>query len=285
MKRDRLSLPLAAAVALFGASCSSSPGGGASGSASGGKGGATSTGGHAGGASTDACGGATGFNACGSEVTGAWTVASSCLAFSGERNIEAISLGCVTASVTGTVQVSGSWVANANGTYTDQTTTTGEEKLSLAPKCLNVSGTTTDCESLPGTIQALGYAKVTCASAAGGGCSCVGTINQRGGIGLLSSDPATNGDFQTSNGVIATGQDTFTQQPFQFSYCAGNGKMTWTPKVTNPTTVTGSIVFQKGSVVGTGGTGGATASGGRAGGGGSTATGGAGGAGGHAPGG
>ncbi|HVT07468.1 MAG TPA: hypothetical protein VHO67_08415, partial [Polyangia bacterium] len=282
MKSNRLSLTLAAAVALFGASCSNSPGGGASGSASGGKGGATSTGGQAGGASTDACGGAVGFNACGGDVTGTWTVASSCLAFSGERNIEAISLGCVTASVTGTVQVSGSWIANADGTYTDQTTTTGEEKLSLDAKCLNVSGTTTDCESLPGTIQALGYAKVTCASAAGGGCSCVGTINQKGGIGLLSSDPAMNGNFQSASGVIATGQDTFTQQPFQFSYCAGNGKMTWTPKVTNPTTVTGSIVFQKGAAAGTGGTGGVTASGG---GGGMTAIGGAGGGAGRATGG
>ena len=277
MKSDRFSLTIAAALAMCAASCSSSPGGGGSGSASGGKGGGTSTGGQGGAASTDACGSPAGFTACGGDVTGAWTVSSSCLGFSGERNIEAISLGCVTVSVTGSVQVSGSWIANADGTYTDQTTTTGEEKLSLAAKCLNVSGTTTDCESLPGTIQALGYEKVTCTSAAGGGCSCAGTINQKGGIGLLSSDPSANGNFQSGSGVIATRQDTFTQQPFQFSYYVAGAKMTWTPKVANPTTVTGSIVFQKGSAVGTGGTGGVAASGGRGGGGGTVATGGAGG--------
>ena len=194
-------------------------------------------------------------------MVGTWSVTSSCLALSGERNIEAISLGCVTASVTGSVQVSGTWIATADGTYTDQTTTTGEEKLGLEAKCLRVSGTTTDCQSLPGTIQALGYEKVTCVSAAGGGCSCVGTINQRGGIGLLSSDPLTNGNVQSTNGVITTGQDALTQQALQFSYCVSNGKMSWTPKVVNPT-ITGSIAFQKGSVAGVGGTGGITSSGG-----------------------
>ena len=210
-------------------------------------------------------------------MVGTWTVTSSCLAVSGERNIEAIGLGCLTASVTGSVQVSGSWIANVDGTYSDQTTTTGEEKLSLVAKCLQVSGTTTDCESLSGTIQALGYDKATCVSATGGGCSCAGTINQRGGIGLLSGYPLTSGNYQLANGVMTTGQDSLTQEALQFSYCVSNGKMNWTPKVASPT-ITGSIAFQKGGAGGSGGTGGVTSSSGSGGAGGTTTTGGAGGA-------
>jgi hypothetical protein len=101
----------------------------------------------------------------------------------------------------------------------------------------------------------------------------VGTINQKGGI-----------DVQSSNGVITTGEDALTQEALPFSYCVSNGKMSWTQKVANPT-ITGSIAFQKGSVAGSGGTGGITSSGGSGGAGGTTATGGAGGGAGGAVGG
>ncbi|HEX7506198.1 MAG TPA: hypothetical protein VF550_05460, partial [Polyangia bacterium] len=73
----------------------------------------------------------------------------------------------------------------------------------MGAKCLEVSGTTTDCDSLSGTIQVLGYDQVTCVSATGGGCSCVGTVNQKGGIGLPSGDPLTSGNYKTSDNVIA----------------------------------------------------------------------------------
>src|SRR3954469_617108 len=109
MNSNHLSMTIAAPFALFVASCSSSPRGGAS------------TGGQGGSTSTDTCGNVPNVNACGGDVAGTWSVTSSFLAVSGERNIEGISLGCVTASVTGSVQVSGSWIASADGTYTDQT--------------------------------------------------------------------------------------------------------------------------------------------------------------------
>jgi hypothetical protein len=179
-------------------------------------------------------------------------------------NIEGISLGCLTVSVTGTIQVSGSWIANADGTYTDKTTTTGEEKLTLVAKCREVSGTTATCDALNGTIGVLGYESVDCVSAAGGGCSCVAKINQKGGIALISSDPSTSGTYTKSDDGITVGKNALTQEVLQFSYCVSNGKMNWTPKVTG-TTFTGSIAFQKGGAGGAGGssgTGGTTSSGG-----------------------
>jgi hypothetical protein len=268
MHSENLLITIAAAFALFGASCSNASSNTAS---------STS-----GGASGQACGNAANSTACGGDVVGTWNVTPTCLTVSGERNIEGISLGCLTASVTGTIQVSGSWTANADGTYTDQTTTTGEETLGLVAKCLQVSGTTTDCESLSGTIQVLGYQKATCVAAAGGGCSCVGTINQKGGIGLPASDPLTSGNYKLNGNLITTGQNSLTQEALQFSYCASNGKMSWVPKVASPT-VTGAISFQYGGAGGSGGAGGASSSGGSGGMGGTTVIGSAGGTGGMSP--
>lgn len=207
----------------------------------------------------------------------------SCLTVTGERNIEGISLGCLTVGVTGSVQVSGSWTANADGTYTDQTVTKGQETLTLGAKCLQVSGTTTTCEQLSGTIQGLGYETLSCVSATGGGCSCVGTINHPSGVGLLSGDSMASGNYTAADNAITIGEDGLTQQPLKFSYCASNGEMSWSPKVANPN-YAGSIEFQSGVVGGSGGSGGAgeaggaTSSGGSAGAGGSTSSSGSGGA-------
>ena len=308
MKSGHLFGTVTVAFALLGAACSSSKSdspilssGGATtggkssqtgGTGGGGQGGQTSTGGKStqtggtsgggqGGTSTKTCSNTTNVVPCGGSVVGTWTVTPSCLAVSGERNVEAIGLGCLTMSVKGTVNVSGSWIANADGTYTNKTITTGEEELTLVAKCREVSGTVTTCERLTGTITVLGYEKVTCVSTTEGGCSCLGTINQQGGIGLLSGEQ-TGGDYKVSNNVIATGETPLTREVMQYSYCVSGNKMNWTPKVANPT-FTGSIEFQKSGNSGTGGTsgsggstssGGATASGGTTSSGGSTITGG-----------
>jgi hypothetical protein len=291
MKSERL-LTTIAVAALFGASCSndsqsssSAAHGGASslagaGGQTGGPNGAGATGGGQGGSISTGGSCATAAVApCGGDVVGTWNVTPSCLAVSGTRNVESIGLGCLTAPVSGTIRVSGSWAAKADGTYTDNTTTTGEEKLSLEAKCLQVSGTTSDCDRISGTIAVLGYEQVTCVPASGGGCSCVGTINQKGGIGLPSSDPAASGGYALASNAIVTGKNPLTQEALQFSYCASNGTMSWTPKVATPT-YAGSISFQNGGASGSGGAGGATSSGGSAGSGGSSGSNAAGGAGG-----
>jgi Alpha-L-arabinofuranosidase B, catalytic len=286
MKSEHLLTTIAAAVALLGAACSAktsgpnsasagttssggtSSGGVSSGGATGQSGGTSGGSGNAGGS----CGNAANVTPCGGSVVGSWNLTPSCLTVSGERNIEGISLGCVSAAVTGSIQVSGSWIANANGTFTDQTITTGQETMTLAAECLKVSGTTTTCDQVSGTIQGLGYATLTCVPATGGGCSCAGTINHQGGVGLLSSDSVTSGNYTVANNAITTGTDGLTQQALQFAYCASNGKMSWSPTVAKPT-YTGSVAFQSGVIVGaggSGGTGGATSSGGSGGTGGST---------------
>jgi hypothetical protein len=162
--------------------------------------------------------------------------------------------------------VSGTWTANSDGTYMDNTITTGQEQFTLAPSCLVISSTQTDCPGAANIISSLGYSSVTCTAATGGGCACSATVKQSGGVGLVSVFAATSGNYQTSGNVVTVdGQ-------LPYSYCASADTMTWTPQTTSPTT-TGSIAFQKSGGAGTGGAG-AGGTGGEAGG-----TGGAGGAG------
>src|SRR5580765_7364159 len=117
------SVVFAAAMANVG--CSSS-------GHTGGTGGSTSgTGGTAG--APPNCPGGT---ACGGSVVGTWTVTSSCLALSGDMDVMFASLGCKTVPVSGSLHVTGTWTANANGTYTDNTVTTGCITFPLAPACL-----------------------------------------------------------------------------------------------------------------------------------------------------
>ncbi|MEP7049831.1 MAG: arabinofuranosidase catalytic domain-containing protein [Pseudomonadota bacterium] len=286
MKSQYLFASIATAFAVVGVACSNgnpSPAGGGGAGA----GAQTGAGGQAGASNTGGSSGAQGGSAscganvvpCGGVAVGSWTVTPSCLSVSGERSLEAVGLGCVSAPVTGALQVSGSWSANADGTFTDQTTTTGTETLTLAPKCLEVSGTTTDCARVSGFIQALGYESAACTPAAAGGCSCVGTVNHKGGVGLLSADSVTTGNYTVANNVIKTGQDALSHQDLQFAYCVANGKMSWSPQVAKPT-YTGSIAFQSGGLGGSGGsggTGGTTSSGGSSGSSGSAGTSGSGG--------
>ena len=207
---------------------------------------------------------------CGGNVVGIWTVTPSCLKLSGNLDITVAGLDpntCKNATITGALQVTGTWTANANGTYIDRTTTSGDAQIQLLQGCLQVTGTTITCERISGPLTSLGFDSVSCAPAAGGGCNCAATIRQTGGLGLLSGDPQTSGTYTTSGNVI-TADDTA-----QYSYCvSGGNKMTWTPQSANPTT-TGTVVFQKGGSTGSGGkmgtggnpsggAGGATASGG-----------------------
>jgi hypothetical protein len=111
--------------------CDSSRGG----SASGGKGGSSSTGGGLGGAVVPKdCPNET---PCGGDVVGTWKVTSSCLSLSGDMDVELASLGCKTVPVTGSLDVSGTWTANGNGTYTDNTTPSSATKAAQGTGCPN----------------------------------------------------------------------------------------------------------------------------------------------------
>jgi hypothetical protein len=89
---------------------------------------------------------------------------------SGQVDGTMFGLGCSSMSVTGgPLQVTGTWTANADGTYADHTVTSGTENLSLPASCLIVSGTVVTCDKLDSLIG--GYDSVTCTDAAGGGCT------------------------------------------------------------------------------------------------------------------
>ena len=214
--------------------------------------------------------------ACGGDVVGTWTVTSSCLKVSGNLDPSLVGAGCSSVPVTGDLQVSGTWTAVGNGTFTDNTMTTGTEQFALGPSCLIVSSTPVSCTGIAGFIQLLGFSSLTCTSAAGGGCDCSGTVQQPGGVGLPSPAPSTTGNYTTgANTLTVTGDSGDTK----YSYCASASKLTLTPQSTTPT-LTGTIVLQAGASTGTGGTvgtGGATGTGGASGTGGHLGSGGAGG--------
>ncbi|HVY41314.1 MAG TPA: hypothetical protein VHM31_25435, partial [Polyangia bacterium] len=241
-------------IAALAAGCSSSHG-------SPGATGGTNGSGGAGGSGGGAAGICSSVSPCAGSVTGTWTVASSCLTVSGQLDPSGFfGATCPSLPVTGSLTVSGTWTAKGDGTYADDTTTSGTEQLTLAPGCLQYSGTTLTCDQAAGAVQAMGYSAVTCTSAAAGGCSCSATVDQHGGLGWLSGAPETTGTFTTASGTVTLdGMNAYDS-------CVSGGKLTLTPKTDHPTT-SGSVVFQVGSSPGSGGT---TGSGGRSGTGGAT---------------
>ena len=220
---------------------------------SGGSGGIIPTGGTraSGGTGGSAIGGAGGAScanivSCGGDVVGTWTVTSSCLRVTGEMDMSMLGLDCALAPVEGSLQVTGTWTAKPDGTYFDGTTTSGNEQITLPASCLIVAGTAVTCEKLAPVFSALGYLATTCTADVSGGCSCSATVDQIGGVGLVSPYAQSSGTFKTSGNVVTT--DDFAQYP----YCVSGNTMTWTPKTTSPIT-TGTIVFQRGGATGSGG--------------------------------
>ena len=220
-----------------------------------GTGGSTSNGGVGGG------GFCTNATPCGGDVLGTWTVTASCLTVSGQVALSSLGLNCQSAPVTGSLQVTGTWTAKSDGSYSDNTVTTGVEQLALPASCLEISGTTTTCDRIGGVLTGLGFASSSCTNAAsGGGCTCLGTVDQTGWAGVVTLDALTSGKYTASGNVVTLVSEA------KYSYCASGNTMTWTPQGLDGTTVlTGTVVFQKSGSTGSGGapgTGGATGSGG-----------------------
>src|SRR5579863_861889 len=177
--------------------------------------------------------------ACGGDLVGTWTVTSSCLNVTGSLDLSLVGAGCPSAPVTGSLQVTGTWTVNADGTYSDDTLTSGAEQFTLGSSCLVISSTPVTCDGAASIIKNLGYASLTCTTAAGGGCSCSATVQQSGGLGLLSVAPTTTGNYTPSgNQVTLTGDAGDTQ----YAYCASANTLKMTPQSTSPT-MTGTISF------------------------------------------
>jgi len=219
--------------------------------------------------------------ACGGDVAGTWTVSSSCLQISGELDLSLVGAGCPSVPVTGSLHVTGSWTATGDGVYSDDTMTTGTEQFTLTPSCLIISSTPVTCDGAANIIKNLGYASLACTSTSGGGCDCTATIQQAGGLGLVSVAPVTGGNYTSSgNALTLTGDVGDTS----YTTCVAGTKLTLTPQSTKPS-VAGTIVLDKAGASGSGGqsgpgsggrvaTGGATGAGGVVGTGGGTGSGG-----------
>ena len=181
---------------------------------------------------------------CGGDVVGTWVVAGSCLPVSGNADISGFGLGCTSAPVRGTLEVTGTWSARADGTFTDDTTTTGDSQIELPAECLNVSGTITTCDRLGGALQALGYASVTCADAAsGGGCTCAATADQAGGLAMLTVGAASSGTYTSANDTVTTSAGSNNNT---YAYCVSGSTLVMTPQTTGTTgALTGTIVLVK----------------------------------------
>src|SRR5262245_20189776 len=192
---------LACALALT-STCSSPGSGGTGGSGAGGTGG--------GGAS---CADVT---PCGGSVVGTWMVSSSsCLALAGDLDGMYLSLGCSKIPVTGALTTSGTFAANADGTYTDDTTTTGSANFSPGADCLTVSSVPVTCEKAADAFAPLGW-KTTC-SLTGGKCNCSAVFDIRGGIGYPRELISLMGGYVTSGNTLMT--------DVNYAYCVSGDKL------------------------------------------------------------
>jgi hypothetical protein len=206
-------------------------------------------------------------------VVGTWNVTSSCIKVSGNMDLNPLGLMCTSAPITGSLAVTGTWTAKSDGTYSDNTATTGDLELALPASCLEISGTVTTCDRIAMAMAPLGFATITCADAASGsGCTCKGSVDQTGWGGLVTLDAVSSGRYTTGNNELTLDGTA------KYSYCVSGKTMNWTPKGIDGTTVlTGTITLQNGSS-GSGGSGGGAGGGAGAGGartGGTTGSGGA----------
>jgi non-reducing end alpha-L-arabinofuranosidase len=235
-----------------GTGCSSSSGTGGTAGAAPASGGSSNVGGggasSTGGAPFSGC---SALSPCGGSVLGAWTVTSSCLKLTGDMDVSLASLGCPKVPVVGELTTTGSFVANADGTFTDNTKTTGSATFPLSRACLSISSVERSCEQISSIFQALGWATSTCIST-NGQCNCTVTANQTGGLGTLSEVETSKGGYSTAGNLLTT-EDTITP------YCVSGDKLTVAPQFP---ALSGTIVFTKDAAAGGAGGGASAGAGG-----------------------
>ncbi|HEX2672677.1 MAG TPA: arabinofuranosidase catalytic domain-containing protein, partial [Polyangiaceae bacterium] len=217
-------------------------------------GGSVGSGGSNGNPSAASGGTCSNVSPCGGELVGAWTVRASCLTVGGELDLSLVGTGatCQSTPISGSLQVSGSIVLNGDGTYTDQTTTSGTERFSLAPACLSISSTPVSCSGAANLLSVLGYASLTCSDTSGGGCDCTGTVHQAAGLGLLSVSPSSNGMYTRAGNVLSL---SAYPSDAQYPYCASATELTLSVQSSKPSTM-GTITLQRGGAsAGAGGSG------------------------------
>jgi hypothetical protein len=216
---------------------------GAGGAAQGGSAGASGAGGAGGGAIAP-CDNPTNVTACGGDVVGTWNVGGGCMAISGEVDLSGLGTDCKSSPVTGTVRVTGTFTAKADGTYTDETMTTGQETLDLPKACLTLSGTETSCKRIGGPLKSVGWSAVTCVdNATTMGCTCTATVEQTGGLGLVRPSAPTSGPYTVADNVLSLSDGI---KDTAYSFCVQGTMLTVSPPSMGKVgTSTGTISLQK----------------------------------------
>jgi hypothetical protein len=226
------------------------PTGGAAGSGTGGSAGAAGGGQSGAGGMSGSGGGAacTDAEPCGGDLTGTWTVQACSLMVVGMVDVTGLGLDpqCTMGTITaGSLQITGSLTFNADMTFTDATTMTGEVTFELGPRCLILSGTETTCEGLNGPVSSVGYkTPIACTpNSTTMGCTCVGVIEQMGGFGYKSYDAGEAGNYMAMGNEAAL---TWFGDPIDYSYCVAGSTLTMSlDSIPKTGTVDGPIVLQK----------------------------------------
>ncbi len=208
-------------------------------------GGVSSTGGSpaTGGAATGGTSSCSNVTPCGGDVVGTWTVTSSCVTVAGAMDLTPLGISCKVGTIQGSFQVTGTWIANSDLTYSDNTHTSGTGQLELPAECHNVSGTTTTCVDLAAGITNLGYTGTCSDNSATGGCTCPVTAEQDGWMGTVSPNASTGADYTLASNVVTVTDGRNHTAPYQ--YCVSTNTLTVTPKSTKYGTGAGTIVLQK----------------------------------------
>jgi len=253
-------LAITMALGVIGAACSNGsngtpPGGnGSNGGSMGaaghnsGSGGSTSTGTGGSGTQPGAC---TNVSACGGNIVGTYTASAPCLKVDGKLDISKASLDpntCKNPTISGTLNVTGTFSAAASGTFTDNTTTTGNLTVLLPAGCLQLSGTTVRCDGINAPLAGgLGFESSDCQPApSGDGCSCAVVVNHKGSMGYLTADVQESGNYKTEGNNLTLAV-AIADTPY--TYCAAGDKVSVTPQSTEYPT-SGTIELQMGSGAG-----------------------------------
>jgi hypothetical protein len=149
----------------------------------------------------------------------------------------------------GTESVTGSITFTADGNFTDSSTTTITEHLTLPESCKNISNTVTTCPGLNDIAVPMGYTKMDCADKAGGNgaCACTATLSATtpppGGLGFVDTNILNSGQVLTSSS-----DNTFTltdgRQNFVYKYCVKDNTLTLVPQ-SKIQTVSGTVTLTK----------------------------------------
>ncbi len=163
-------------------------------------------------------------NACGGDVTGTWSVTSSCLDLSGELNLYLTSLACASAPATGTLRTSGSLIFREDGSYSDNTVTVGSVRFELADDCLSISGVAVECDRITPVFKAIGWESGRCRLDFQDRCQCELSTTQAGGMGMILPYVSSDGQYSTTGSVL-------TADNAAYQYCRAGDTLSMTPRM------------------------------------------------------